>query len=71
MVVDDLPWLHVECKRTERLRIYDAIDQACRDGGREKVPLVAFRANGHRWLAILELERFLDLARELGPVLER
>ena len=64
VLVDDLPRLHVECKRTERLRIYDAVDQAARDAGPDQVPVVAFRSNECRWLAILDLRDFLGIVRE-------
>lgn len=32
-VVTDIPGIHIECKRTETLRLYDALAQARRDAG--------------------------------------
>ncbi len=40
-VVDDLPWLRVECKRTERLKLCEAMDQSRCDAGAELLPMVA------------------------------
>jgi len=62
--VEGLPWLHVECKRTEKLALYDAIDQARRDAAEMQIPIVAHRRSRHRWVAILDLRDFLRLARE-------
>ena len=63
VVVESLPRIHFEAKRTERLRLYDAIDQARRDAG-DKLPIVAHRANNCRWLAILDIRDLLSILRE-------
>ena len=34
-----LPGIHIECKRVERLNIYDAMDQAKRDSLKDGLPL--------------------------------
>jgi hypothetical protein len=57
-VITNVP-LHFEVKRTERLRVYDAVEQAVRDGGDKAV--VAYKANHKPWLAILPMDAFLDL----------
>jgi len=57
-VVTNLP-VHFEVKRTERLRLYDAVDQAMRDGGDAAV--VAHKANHKPWVAILPMDAFLNL----------
>jgi hypothetical protein len=36
---------HIECKRTERLRLYPALDQATAEAGVVKVPVVWHRAD--------------------------
>jgi hypothetical protein len=55
-----LPSIHFEAKRCERLRIYDAIDQARREAGEDQIPVVCHRRNASlasegsrsvRWLA--------------------
>lgn len=53
--------LHLECKRTERLQLYAALTQARDDAGADKIPVVAHRQNGKEWVAILPLDKFLEL----------
>jgi hypothetical protein len=62
-VVVGLDGLHVEVKRCEKLSLYPAIEQACRDAAAGEVPLVLHRRNGKPWLVILELEQLPELAR--------
>ena len=63
-----LPGIHVECKRTERLNIYDAVDQAKRDStGKNQIPVVFHRKNHYEWLAIMPLDDFMKLYREWEP----
>lgn len=50
-----LPGIHVEVKRTEKLSIYAAIDQAVGDAG-EGIPLVVHRRNEKPWLAVVRLD---------------
>ena len=60
-----LPGIHIECKRTERLNLYDAVDQAKRDcEGKEQIPVVFHRKNNSEWLAIMPLDDFMNLYRE-------
>lgn len=69
-----VPWpdVHLEVKRTERFKLYDAIDQARRDSsGTGKVPLVVHRCNDDRrkqscrgeWLVVISLDDFLAMKR--------
>ena len=60
-VVADIPDVHIECKRTERLRLYDALEQAIGDAG-QKVPVVMHRQNRKPWVAIVRLEDLPKLA---------
>lgn len=60
-----LPGIHLEVKRTERLSIYDAMDQAKRDKKPEEIPVVMHRRNHCEWLAIMRLEDFISLYREM------
>ena len=48
----DIPDVHIECKRTERFRLYEALDQAIADAG-VKVPVVAHRQNRKPWVAVV------------------
>lgn len=52
--------LHFEVKRTERLRLYEAVEQADKEAGDFRYPVVAHRKNGEDWLAIMPMEDFLD-----------
>lgn len=59
-----VPGLHIECKRTERLNLYDAMDQSRRDARVDEIPVVMHRRNHCGWLVILELEQFMNLYKE-------
>ena len=60
-----LPGIHIECKRTEKLSLYDAVNQAKRDSeGSDELPVVFHRKNHCEWLAILPLEDFMKLYAE-------
>ena len=70
VIVDDLPWLHVECKRTEKLNVYDAMVQAMHDCAGQHMPVVCHRRSHRRWLAILSLDDLLAIIRNtpnVGP----
>lgn len=58
-----LPGVHVEVKRTEALRLYDAMAQAIADAG-NKMPMVAHRKNNCDWLIVMRAEDFFRLYRE-------
>lgn len=60
-----LQGIHIECKRTEKLNLYDAVNQAKRDSeGKGEIPVVFHRRNNCEWLAILTLEDFINIYRE-------
>ena len=60
-----LPGVHIECKRTEKLSLYDAVNQAKRDSeGTDELPVVFHRKNHCEWLAILPLDDFMKLYAE-------
>lgn len=47
-----LPFIHVECKRVERLNLAKAMEQSARDAedeGRGNLPIVAHRQNRRPW----------------------
>jgi len=55
-----LPGHHVEVKRTERLRLRAALDQAIGDSeGTGLIPIVAHRQNSTEWLITLRAEDYL------------
>jgi Holliday junction resolvase len=53
-VVCEVP-IHLEVKRTERLAVYDALEQAKADAG-DKPPMVLHRRNGKRWIVVAYLD---------------
>ena len=56
-----LPHIHIECKRVEKLNIYNAIDQAKRDAKNGDKPTVFHRKNRCNWLVTMEFEDFMEL----------
>lgn len=54
-----LPYIHIECKRVEKLNIYDAIDQSRRDSGEIDLPTVMHRRNNCDWLVTMRLEDWM------------
>ena len=59
-----LPGIHQEVKRVERLNIEEAMSQAVRDSQGSKIPVVAHRKNGQRWLVTMRAEDWFSLYRE-------
>lgn len=60
-----LPGIHVECKRTEKLKLYDAVDQAKRDSkNTDELPVVFHRRNNCEWVAIMPLDVFMKIYQE-------
>ena len=59
-----LPNIHIECKRVERLNIYDAIAQSQRDARDGELPVVMHRKNHSDWLVTMTLEDWITLYRE-------
>lgn len=57
--------IHVEAKRSERLSLWSAIDQATADAPAGSVPLVWHRCNRRGSVIVVETARLLELAREV------
>lgn len=55
--------VHIECKRVERLNIFDAMEQSCRDAREGETPVVMHRKNRKPWLVTMRLEDFIDMYR--------
>lgn len=58
--VTGLDGVHWEVKRTEALRLHEAMAQAVRDSGGESVPAVAHRRNRDGWLVTLRAEELVE-----------
>lgn len=63
-VVHSLPNVHLEVKRTERLELDAALSQAREEAPAGSTPVVLHRKNRGRWVAILDAEDWLRLAKE-------
>ena len=67
-VVTDIPGLHCEVKRTERLSLYPAMRQAVNDAGTNKVPVVFHRQNREDWLVVVRLNDLPELVDRLSAL---
>lgn len=63
-VVCEIAGVHIEVKRTEQLRLWEAVEQATADAA-GKVPLVLHRPNQRPWLAIVPLDELPTLVASL------
>ena len=59
-----LPGIHIECKRVEKLNLYDAVDQAKRDKKGEDLPSVFHRKNNCEWLVTMSFEDWVQICKE-------
>ena len=57
----ELPFLHFEVKRAERLNVRDAYAQAQRDAKGAKIPVLAHRSNYGEWLVTVHSLDFFKL----------
>jgi Holliday junction resolvase len=56
----NLPGIHIECKRVERLNVSEAMAQAINDTKGE-MPTVFHRKSREGWLVTMRLEDWMDL----------
>lgn len=61
-----LPHVHIECKRVEKLNLYDAMEQAKRDAKHGDLPAVFHRKNRCNWLVTMELDDFMKIYKGGG-----
>jgi len=65
-----LPGIHIECKRVEKLNLYDAMAQAIEGGTKplpfegDRLPAVFHRKNNHSWLVTMRLEDWIKIYKE-------
>ena len=61
--VTGLPGIHIEVKRTERLNVLEAYQQAVRDADRfqDGVPALFHRRNRSPWLVTMSFEDWMTL----------
>tara|TARA_B100001123_G_C14830745_1_gene836036 strand:- start:292 stop:639 length:348 start_codon:yes stop_codon:yes gene_type:complete len=71
VIVDCLPWLHIECKRQNKFisqKLRDALIQAEADKRDGQVACVVSREDGCDWLATLRLVDLVAIIREGGDL---
>ena len=57
--------VHVEVKRTERFKLYAALEQSLRDAAHDEAPIVLHRSNGKPWVVVTYLSTLKGLIRKL------
>lgn len=63
-----LPGIHAESKRTEKLQLWPALEQAVADAG-DNIPVVFHRPSRKPWIAIVRLDDLPALAEKLFLIL--
>ena len=64
-IAHDIEGVFIEVKRTERLNVYAALEQAKQDRRAGDIPCVFHRQNGREWVAILPADDLLTILRAL------
>lgn len=62
-----LPYLHIEAKHQETMRLYEWVEQAKRDakaGGENRLPAVFHKKNNAETLVTMTLDDFMTIYRE-------
>ena len=59
-----LDGVHIECKRVEKLNLYDAMAQSKRDARAGEKPVVMHRKNDAEWLVTMTLDDWIELFSE-------
>jgi hypothetical protein len=59
-----LPGIHIEVKRTEKFKLYDAMSQSIHDAKDDEKPTVMHRRNNCDWIVCMRLEDWIELYRE-------
>ena len=59
-----LDYIHIECKRVQKLNIDEALQQAKRDCNTNQLPAVFHRKNGEKWKVTMELDDWIKLYNE-------
>lgn len=62
-VVTDIPNIHFEVKRVEKLNIDLALDQSIEDARDGEIPVVAHRKNRTKWKVTLRLDDFITIVK--------
>lgn len=63
-----LDGIHVECKRHERLNVFEAMEQAVEEADKRKdgTPAVFFRKDRTGWLVAMRLDDWVEMYKKNG-----
>lgn len=56
-----LDGIHIEVKRTERFRPYEAMHQSLNDAREDELSTVFYRSNKRGWLVMMTMDEFMEL----------
>lgn len=56
-----LDGIHIEVKRTERFRPYEAMHQSLNDAREDELSTVFYRSNKRGWLVMMTMDEWLEL----------
>ena len=59
-----LDYIHIECKRVQKLNLENAMLQAKQDARKDQLPAVFHRKNRQKWLVTMDLENWIKLYNE-------
>ena len=67
-IVDAIPGVHLEIKRTEKCSPYKFLKQAIEDStltGKNDIPVVMHRQNRKDWIAIMQMDDLIKLLKKI------
>ena len=66
--ISGLSGIHIECKRNERLNVWEAMAQATRDAEKfqDGAPAVFHRRNRHGWLVTMRLPDWMEMYQKVA-----
>ncbi len=64
-VVTNIEGIHIECKRSEKFSLYNALKQTQNDA-ETKIPVVCHRQNNKPWVVVVKLDDLPKLMKALG-----
>ena len=67
----NLPGIHIECKRVERLNVSEAMTQAINDANGGDLPTVFHRKNREPWLVTMRLDDWMELYNQYNATLKK
>jgi len=70
VVCEELPELHIECKRGKVVNIHKALEQVERDRGVDQLPLVCTRRDHDEWNVTIPLKHLAAVVEALGEAME-